>query len=109
LLYQLNPAVNDANPDNDGDGMNNVGEYQAGTDPESSSSLLRATTLAPAPGGWSFGWQAVPGMTYAIETSADLTNWNSVGEVLADTSGEVVTIPAASGENCLFFRARVLR
>ena len=106
-LHQLNPALNDSLADPDGDGADNRSEYAAGTDPRSAASVLRSISLTSVPGGWRFSWQAVPGMTYAIETSADLANWQASDEVFADSTSMATTVP--TNGPALFIRARTLR
>ena len=108
ILNELNPAVNDSTLDSDGDGVSNVEEYLAGTNPQSAASYLRATSLAADLAGWNFAWQAVPGKQYRIETSPDMILWDPAGEVLADSAVMTATVSVSGDPDKLFFRAIVL-
>lgn len=108
-LYQLNPAVNDASSDPDGDGMNNRLEYQAGTHPLSATSVLRTVSFLRDPGGWRFSWQSVPGMAYQVETSDDLVTWQRAAEASAGSTTMEVVLPHHSSVPRRFVRAKALR
>ncbi|MGH8046481.1 MAG: alpha-amylase family glycosyl hydrolase [Chthoniobacterales bacterium] len=67
--------------DNDGDGMSNAAEITAGTSPLDPTSLFKITSIAPAPGGgMTITWDAVPGKTYTVEASTNLSanNWTTL-------------------------------
>lgn len=84
-FHALNPAdSSDAVQDNDGDGLNALAEFKAGTDPNSSVSVMRieefrlnenydgsGTRLA------TFKWRPISGATYRVETSNDLLQWRT--------------------------------
>jgi hypothetical protein len=108
-LYQLNPSIDDSLADPDGDGADNRSEHAAGTDPRSAASVLRATSFLSDNGGWRFSWQAVPGLAYAIETSADLLTWQSTAEVIADAVIMETHLPREESVPRLFVRSRVIR
>lgn len=63
-----------ASDDADGDGMSNLAEYLAGTNPTNALSCLRFTSLAPATNGLRMTWTTVPGKTYVVQTSTNLSS-----------------------------------
>jgi hypothetical protein len=57
----------------DHDGMNNLGEYGAGTCPTNRRSLLKISGLQPGAGSdWVLGWLSVSGKTYTIRGTTNL-------------------------------------
>lgn len=79
--------------DKDSDGQNNFQEYQAGTaanDPASKLDLV-AATINSTTGAFSIEWTSVPGKTYRIEGTSDLSAWNPLGSVPA-SAGATTTI-----------------
>ena len=109
ILHGLNPSLNDAASDADGDGVSNVNEYPAGTDPLDPSSWLAVKQIT-AGSQIQLQWASVPGKSYLIEESADLTNWTvTSGSVVhiavSQTSSTSIT---ADGSPQRFFRIRVL-
>jgi hypothetical protein len=66
------------NVDSDGDGVSNIREFLAGTDPMNANSVLRMWFT------WNrFGrrlnWNTVSGFIYQVQSSSDLANWNNYG------------------------------
>ncbi len=92
----LDPAnPNDANLDADRDGETNIEEFRARTDPQDPQSRLHVINV------WTDGevlnlvWQSVPGVSYAIEGTADLdTAWVrlDIGTVIAEASESQVNL-----------------
>jgi hypothetical protein len=80
-LDPTDPA--DAASDRDADGHNALTEFKTGTDPNDSRSVLRfeevilasGTPIQPFPPSFYFEWSFSPGVTYQVETSADLRQW----------------------------------
>ena len=73
LRYFGNTTVNPG-ADPDGDGMTNYQEYLAGTNPLDPQSKLTLYEVRPDPrGGLSISWQTVPGQSYAVFRSGDLS------------------------------------
>lgn len=65
--------------DTDGDGINDLGEFRAGTNPTNAASLLKfANPFSPNPGVVRFDWPTVPGRGYRLGRSADLITWTTV-------------------------------
>ncbi|BCU75299.1 sialate O-acetylesterase [Luteolibacter sp. LG18] len=109
-LNGLNPAVSNPNADPDGDGASNLQEYLAGTDPLSKTSVFALTSHAVTPGGLAITWQSIPGTSYAIESSTDLTSWSPVTgkeEIRAAATSSITTVPMNGGRR--LFRVKVLR
>lgn len=71
--HMLDASVNDAALDADGDGLTNLGEFRAGTDPHLASSKLRVIAIARSANDLALTFASVPGKTYRIETKDDLT------------------------------------
>jgi hypothetical protein len=101
--------VNDAALDADGDGLSNLAEFRAGTDPQSPSSLftLASTTMLPT-GELSVGWNGVAGKLYQIWTSDDLIHW-TVEEplVLATSTGPMAVAIMTDGRPRFFVRVQI--
>lgn len=63
----------DPNVDPDGDGMNNLGEYKAGTDPLDDQSLFAFISIDPqAAGGVRIEWASTADRSYTVERSSRL-------------------------------------
>jgi hypothetical protein len=67
-----------ATMDSDRDGMSDLAEFIAGTNPTNALSLLRLSQPAATNGQVRLGWGTVPGRGYRILGSTDLTNWFAV-------------------------------
>ena len=105
----LNPSVNDAALDPDGDGASNLAEFLAGTDPRSAASKLAITSV-----GFSTAerltviWFGVPGKLYRLSTSADLITWQPLDPlVLATTTGPQTATCDTGGATRLFVRVEI--
>jgi hypothetical protein len=63
----------DAGADPDGDGVNNLQEYRAGTNPLDARSLFAFISIKRHPaGGLQIEWASAPDRTYRVERSGDL-------------------------------------
>jgi len=92
-----------AQDDADGDGMTNLQEYRAGTDPLDAQSSLKlqfqsmdATTSRPQ-----FSFTAMPGISYTLQYSDSLTSgiWQKLRDELAGDTIRTVTLSDASATN----------
>jgi PKD repeat protein len=70
-----NPAAG-PNADPDGDGMSNMAEFLAGTDPTNGASAFRITSIAQAGTDLEVNWTMGPGKTNALERSVGDVNGN---------------------------------
>ncbi|HEX3857367.1 MAG TPA: hypothetical protein VHY30_08735 [Verrucomicrobiae bacterium] len=65
--------------DTDGDGMNNLQEFLAGTVPTNSASVL-SVELNNSPQGMFLRWPTQPGLTYQVQMKTGLTSsWSNLG------------------------------
>lgn len=107
LLHGLNAAINDGEGDADGDGASNQSEYAAGTDPRSVASVLRIEGFEA---GGVLEWRSVPGRSYSIERSGDLSTWGLVpgfAEVNASSAVTAVNLPPGDSQT-RFYRVRII-
>jgi type VI protein secretion system component Hcp len=106
--YGLAPDHNNANDDDDGDGLTDLQEFQLGTNPVSDDSRFSAlvTPVPEDPGSIDLSWDAVPGVAYVIEWSPDLVERFAPlgGDRLADSSLMKVRITKSGPTG--FFRVR---
>jgi hypothetical protein len=85
--YGLDPFdPNLAGEDPDHDGMNNLQEYLAGTNPTNAASCLKITSVAMTNGNVRVSWSAVGGKSYVLQTNSVM------GSTFADDS-PVITVP----------------
>lgn len=76
LLSNFGTTNVNANADPDHDGMNNLQEYLAGTDPNNAGSVLRITSLTrgtPDPNYTTVAWLAVPTRFYVLQERPSLS------------------------------------
>jgi len=65
--------------DSDGDGVNNLQEFLAGTNPTNSASVLRQE-LVTTEQGLFLTWNTQPGSTYQVESTTNFNSWNNFGD-----------------------------
>ena len=96
------------NPDSDGDGALDGSEVNAGTDPLDLLSVFKLTQVTRAGDTTRASWSSVPGRSYTLQVSPDLTekSWVDVGTVEASRS--ITVLPHVSTENRdLYYRVVV--
>ena len=101
----------DPNADPDHDGMSNLAEWLAGTNPTNAASSLRLTVLPVSnPNSVSLAWASVAGKTYRLERSTNLlTGFDSVvsTNIAATAPTNVVTDTAIIPGDTHFYRVGV--
>ena len=96
-----------ANDDADGDGMTNLQEFKAGTDPKSSTSQFRISSIVPNAGNYQIGFPSVLGKTYRLEYRDDLAtgNWKTLTDQIFGTGATIqINDPSAAGLSKRFYR-----
>ncbi|HMO64669.1 MAG TPA: hypothetical protein PKE47_05520, partial [Verrucomicrobiota bacterium] len=90
--------------DSDGDGLNDLAEFLAGTNPTNAASRLALNLPVPTGGGWLFGWEASPGRSYRMLGSADAQAWSALTGWLraAGNAQSAVLPPGTNGAPHLF-------
>lgn len=97
----------DPEGDFDGDGLSNYGEYRAGTNPKSDQSSLTFVSIEKEEGqaGVTVQWSSVPGKTYLIQRSADLTSgFETIDNLTATSEISSYHDSSAEGEGPYFYR-----
>jgi hypothetical protein len=103
------------NADNDGDGMSNAQEYQAGTDPFNAASNLHITSQTFATGGTSatLQWTSVSNRLYHVERNVNLASsvWgeSALGTIAPDVGASTTRIFADTNAPIRFYRIRAVR
>lgn len=95
--------------DTDGDGINDFDEV-AGfqTDPLDPNSAPRMSRFQLTDDGFSFAFSSVPGLTYTLEGSPNLLQWQTMDSFTATSHNSTLTIaPSTTDPPLRFFRLRV--
>ncbi len=101
------PAFN-ALADHDGDGMNNSGEYTAGTSPIDSSSLLKIDLKQVyGPDGFVIRWPSASGKLYTIERSTNLMTGFSTLATDIPASLPINSYTDTVGTGSFFYRVKI--
>ena len=106
---QLHFGSLSANPndDPDGDGLDNLGEFRAGTDPLDAQSRFEVVEVAEVPGGVAVRWSSQPERSYRVRRSSTLlaapTDYEVVQAGLAATPPMNEFIDATVGDGAEFF------
>jgi hypothetical protein len=79
----------DPNADPDQDGMSNIAEFWAGTDPTNPASVFKVVNVSINGAGTRISWNSVPGKSYTVEYSHDLLTWNMIGNPVPGDGGVV--------------------
>lgn len=110
VLNGHNPSVADGQSDDDGDGMDNLSEYEFGTDPQDPSD---STRLSFFPGAGlataTLAWPGATGKVYRVYTSEDLVTWFFAGSVPSAPGPITTTVLILDGSPTLFFQVEVNR
>lgn len=105
FLDRLNPA--DAAHDPDEDGMSNLAEHLAGTDPRDAGSALRLAVR----GDGALEFTTRPGRAYVVEVRDALGDgaWRTHADVPAATVMQIIIFPgeALTGDEARFYRVRL--
>ena len=106
----LDGAYGGSGDDPDGDGLTNLQEFRAGTDPRDGVSSVRIAATRFLGGQMEITFPSVAGKTYRIERTDSLTNpfWTVVAENIAGTGADVDVLARTDGQRSGFYRVRVL-
>jgi hypothetical protein len=93
--------------DSDGDGVKNLQEFLAGTDPTDAASVLRAE-LEVTEQGTRLVWNSQPGLVYQVQSSGDLRAWSNLG-ASRFARGTTDSLLVNGGDPATYYRVNRLR
>jgi endonuclease/exonuclease/phosphatase family metal-dependent hydrolase len=91
--------------DADGDGLTDDEEARFGSDPWDAGSRFEPRVVTAENGARALRFPAADGVTYQLEWSTDLSEWNPLPDVVGAGVIEEIALPEASGR--MFARVRV--
>lgn len=96
--------------DADSDGMNNLQEFLAGTNPTNAASLLKLTALSPNPSNTVARFTSATGAVYQVQSRDDLTTspWSIAIDQIAGTGTNVFINDPTAPSPKRFYRLQVL-
>ena len=106
--YGFNPTLApDANDDADADGLTDLQEFRAGTDPRDGSSKL-ASSLVPSGAAFVFRFNSVPGVVYRVDRCDDLADQVWTNLAIRTGTGAMISVtdsaPSPTGRR--FYRVQ---
>jgi hypothetical protein len=109
--HTITDSVNSATSDPDGDGMDNLKEYLADTNPLDGRSVNRIFAIAPTNGNIQIEFTSLLGQKFHVERRDDLVTglWsNFTGTVWGHTDATSVTDTNITGVSKRFYRIRLV-
>jgi subtilisin family serine protease len=98
----------DPNADPDGDGLSNIQEWQAGTDPTDASSCLRLMNINTRSAGTTLTWQSVDNRNYFVTRGTNVAGSAAYPVIATNLPGQagatVYTTTNNTGRGCWFYR-----
>jgi hypothetical protein len=101
-------AADDA--DSDGDGLSNLQEYLAGSNPTNASSCVQfLTPVSDGAGGVVLSWLSAPQKNYTVEYTTNLggTKWTALGGAVTGTGSVQTLTDSGAGGASRYYRLRV--
>ncbi len=104
-MHGLIVGTNDSADDADNDGMTNLAEYLAGTDPQLAASRLWLQTL-PVPGSIAFSFEAITGKGYTVQSRTSLSTgaWLHLADFEAVPTNRTVHVTNTLIDPAHFYR-----
>ena len=104
----LNPAVQDGAGDPDGDGITNIAEFYARTDPRDSGSTFRLQVSQRDHGTVVLQFEGRPQLNYWVQTNGtpDATGWQTWLQIPSALTNRTLTITNTGGEGTRFYLLR---
>jgi Tol biopolymer transport system component len=95
----------DGTADTDGDGLTDLQEFQAGTNPINNTSVLRCLAISTS-NGTTIYWSSVPGQDYQVEFKDDLNSqtWGSFHAITATNETTSLVDPNTTLSTQRFYR-----
>ena len=93
-----------ASSDEDGDGFDNLSEYQLGTNPADANSQFKIIQYT----NQSLKWTSQPFTLYQVEASTNLLNWQTI-ETLSQTNSKATLstqLPVSQADESIFYRVK---
>jgi hypothetical protein len=102
----LNPMLDDADGDLDGDGISNRLEFLAGTDPRSAASALKSSVSAASGGGFKVSFAAQIGKSYTVQWKTALGDaaWQKLADVPSGAARSVEVLDPTATGSTRFYR-----
>ena len=97
--FYFGSLINGGTNDMDGDAVKNLAEYQAGTIPTAGTNNFRLLAIQRTAGAAELRFTFAPGRQYNVQTSADLSNWQTVTNPLLNYSSAWL---AKTGTNLVY-------